>query len=895
MQQINNCFANNLECFKENTALITAQGDVITYQSLVIMVDAFSVRLPLDGKQLLCLAANNSLQSIVAYLAALRCSIPVILTPHDKPETLSNIDSTFQPTILYEPEKDISAIKLYSDRVVNKSRFSNNLAVLLSTSGTTGSAKLVKLSAANINANAASIAEYLQLSTSECAITSLPMYYSYGLSVINSHLSTGASLVITNDSVIDESFWRLFSAHECTSFAGVPYSYELLKRADFEGRYLPSLRYMTQAGGKLPKELVSYYALLSRSRGWRFYVMYGQTEATARMSYLPLDKLTSNSESIGIAIPQGRFELIDVKGQLITEANISGELIYKGPNVMMGYAITQADLFDSTQLTELKTGDIAKWDTQSLLYISGRKSRFIKIFGNRIGLDDLETSLRSGGYVTMCGGIDQHLVVLTIDKGCAKTIANLLASKFKLNELCTSVKEVPTFPLLPSGKTDYQFLVSLTNTKLIESSSNQLASANQFLTDIDKSQTGFKAWLKNKLQRRPGVKQDNSLSVLEIFSKVFISKTVTPHSSFNSIGGDSLNYIQVLILLEKKFGELPEDWQTRSINELGQINAYTSRHFQTVETNIVLRALAIIEVLANHSHAIPAFFNTGGAALLFVLAGHSFARFQLDTVLIGKVWGTIGAYLKKIILPYIVICGAFILIQKFYLKKTPDYDILLMAANFYAPQYKTVTYLWFLQVLAQSILIIGILFSVSSLRRIAKNHLWFTSVLMLIIFSLICFTINTVWSTQYLHFRLPHIYIPLFLVGWCAFLARSTGQKIKALIFSFLLFSLMFERGMWSIASYIWLALGSVMLISIAKVKIFKIIKPMVVEIAAAAYILYLTHIFFLHFIWHTTANAQFRFILLLASCLAASKLFVMSKNIYQKNFSTTFKSVNTN
>ena len=325
MRQINANFANKLERFSDNVALISAQGNVITYQSLIVMVDAFSARLTIDGKQLLLLAANNSLQSIVAYLAALRCGIPVILTPHNKPETLNNIDATFQPTILYEPEKDPLAIKYYAKRATNQSFFSNHLAVLLSTSGTTGSAKLVKLSATNIDANAASIVEYLQLSKFERAMTSLPMYYSYGLSVINSHLSIGASLVITKDSVIDESFWTSFTTHQCTSFAGVPYSYELLKRAHFENRHLPSLKYMTQAGGKLPQQLVEYYALLSRTRGWRFYVMYGQTEATARMAYLPLDKLASHPNSIGIAIPGGRFELIDEKGQLITNQKILKE------------------------------------------------------------------------------------------------------------------------------------------------------------------------------------------------------------------------------------------------------------------------------------------------------------------------------------------------------------------------------------------------------------------------------------------------------------------------------------------------------------------------------------------------------------------------------------------
>lgn len=611
--QNNNSFANNLAHFKDNTALITAQGEVISYQSLAEMADAFSARLPKDGQQLFLLAANNSSHSIVAYLAALRCGIPIILAPHDKPDTLNNIEFTFHPTILYQPAEDTVEIKFYADRAASQHVFSNQLAVLLSTSGTTGSAKLVKLSSSNINANAASIAEYLSLSASECAITSLPMYYSYGLSVINSHLSVGASLVITNDSVIDESFWDLFSTHQCTSFAGVPYSYELLKRADFENRHLPSLRYMTQAGGKLPKELVKYYALLSQSRGWRFYVMYGQTEATARMSYLPLDKLLTHSDSIGIAIPNGRFELMDEKGQLITEPDINGELVYKGPNVMMGYAQTRADLFNHDMLNELKTGDIARWDSQGLLYISGRKSRFLKIFGNRIGLDDLESSLRSDGYVTMCGGLDAHLLVLTIDIASTASILNLLVSKYKLNNQYVTVKEVKNFPLLPSGKLDYQSLVQLSESQLGQS---QLLS--QQTSEVIKLSEGWATKLKNKFSQLFFGNKDAKLSVSDIFSKVFSGKEITLQSSFKSMGGDSLNYVQMIILLEKKFGEIPEDWQTRTVEQLALLSTHKESNFQAVETNVLLRALAITEVLANHTDALPISYRNGGSMLLRV-------------------------------------------------------------------------------------------------------------------------------------------------------------------------------------------------------------------------------------------------------------------------------------
>ena len=198
-----NIFANNLEKFGDKTAIITSNGKIISYLALAILADNFSLNIPKDGKQLFLLAANNSLESIVAYLATLRSGIPVILTPHDKPDTLENISRQFHPTIIYKPENGQFVMQQFPNLTDTPKSFPVDLSVLLSTSGSTGSAKLVKLSAANINANAKSIAEYLQLDDSERAITSLPMYYSYGLSVINSHLSIGASLVLTDFSTIE--------------------------------------------------------------------------------------------------------------------------------------------------------------------------------------------------------------------------------------------------------------------------------------------------------------------------------------------------------------------------------------------------------------------------------------------------------------------------------------------------------------------------------------------------------------------------------------------------------------------------------------------------------------------------------------------------------------------
>lgn len=867
-----NIFANNLEEFGDSPAIITSNGETITYLRLAYLADSFSLNIPKDGNQLFLLAANNSLECIVAYLACLRSGIPVILTPHDKPDTRENINCLFHPTIIYKPE-DGQFVMQHCPNIINTNQsFPADMSVLLSTSGTTGSAKLVKLSVANINANAKSIAEYLQLDASERAITSLPIYYSYGLSVINSHLSIGASIVLTDFSTIEDSFWHLFVDNNCTSFAGVPYTYELLKRSGFEERSLPCLRYLTQAGGKLPKELVQYYALLAKSRGWRFYVMYGQTEATARMSYLPPNKVLSHSDSIGVAIPQGSFDIIDEQGQLITAPHQSGELIYRGPNVMMGYASKADDLFSAEKLTELKTGDIAQRDEEGLYYISGRKSRFLKIYGNRIGLDEMESSLRSIGYVTICGGTDKHLVVLTLDPGKASEIEHVLFSKFKISSQYSSVEEVKNFPLLPSGKIDYR--------KLVEISESKAASDN----NVNKS--SFKPQWKNLTFLK---RNKNKLTVLDIFQKVFMGKEITPESSFKALGGDSLNYVQIMILLEKNHGTLPDHWQNFSIKEIEGLKFVNNRQFDLIETNVILRATAISTVLINHTNAINPIYIAGGASFLLVLVGYSFARFQTELLLSGKVWSTIWGYLNKILIPYMGICIIFIILQKIVLKQAPEYDLLLMISNFYRLQVDAVFYLWFLQVLTQCLIILGLLFSIKKVREYCRDNLWIFSVTLLSIFSILCFTLDSFWNTQHLDFRVPHIYMPLFMVGWCVYLAKSSTQKWMLYCYSLLLFTAMYRQDMWQLANYIWLVLGITLLTFIPKLKIPKVIKPLVTEIASAAFYIYLTHIFVLHFIKPITDNPQLRFILLMLSCVLTTRAYFKAKELC-RNFILPFE-----
>ena len=330
------------------------------------------------------------------------------------------------------------------------------LAVCLTTSGSTGSPKFVKLSYKNIRSNAESIAEYLEIDCNERPITSLPMHYSYGLSVINSHLLKGATILLTSFSVTQREFWSFLKENNATSIAGVPYTYELLKTLRFMQMDLPSLKTMTQAGGKLKAEFVKEYVDFAKQTGRKFFVMYGQTEATARMSYLPWEKAAEKYSSMGIAIPKGKFSLIDVNGNTIEESDVDGELVYEGPNVSLGYAESRADLAKGDENHGvLHTGDVARRDADGYYYITGRMKRFVKVWGNRCNLDAIEQLAKSVFADVACVGEDDHIVIVTTKEGIQNELLNLLTRKTGFNSSAFQIIFMDAIPKNESGKVQY--------------------------------------------------------------------------------------------------------------------------------------------------------------------------------------------------------------------------------------------------------------------------------------------------------------------------------------------------------------------------------------------------------------------------------------------------------
>lgn len=259
---------------------------------------------------------------------------------------------------------------------------------------------------------------------------------------------------------MQKEFWDFFMKEKATSFGGVPYTYEMLDRLRFFRMNLPSLRTMTQAGGKITPELHEKFARYSEETGKKFVVMYGASEATSRMGYLPPEKALEKNGSMGIPIPGGKFYLIDDEGNEIKEPFTTGELVYEGDNVTLGYAECAEDLARGDERNGvLKTGDMAQYDNDGYYYIVGRKKRFLKVFGNRVNLDELDRIIKGRFEIEVASaGIDDHVYIFVTDEKIIDEIKRYVIDKTKINPIAFKVILIDAIPKNESGKTLYKEL-----------------------------------------------------------------------------------------------------------------------------------------------------------------------------------------------------------------------------------------------------------------------------------------------------------------------------------------------------------------------------------------------------------------------------------------------------
>ncbi len=412
------------------------------------------VRKRLGGPgQLVLMVASNHIDCLVHYLACLQSGNPLILVDHHVEAALiEEIVSHYRPSLLVRLQ---DGLPQWTPLPASGPAPHPDLALILPTSGSTGNAKMVMLSHGNLQANADSIVAYLELGSQERAITSLTFAYSFGLSVINSHLAVHGSLILTQRSLMERPFWELLRQCEATSLSGVPFTFEMMEKLGFRRMQLPSLRTLTQAGGRLGLPLAHTYAGYARETGRRFFIMYGQTEATARIAYFPAHSLPDKIGCIGRAIPGGTLLLQDEDGNRIDAPDTEGELVYEGANVMLGYALCREDLARPACPARLLTGDLARRDADGFYAITGRRNRFIKLQGRRLDLEALQTRMQEEGWNVWLTGDDARLIVIAGKGQDLVACRQRFLEPLRLHASLLKIIELESIPVTVTGKPDY--------------------------------------------------------------------------------------------------------------------------------------------------------------------------------------------------------------------------------------------------------------------------------------------------------------------------------------------------------------------------------------------------------------------------------------------------------
>jgi acyl-coenzyme A synthetase/AMP-(fatty) acid ligase len=795
---------------------LVAGGETVTYAELTRRVETRGEQLGAT-RRLVMITAGNAVEPIVTYLAAVEGGHPVLFVPDGAAHAghRNALIARFDPDVVAGGRDD--GWELTVRHTASSHRFHPDLAMLASTSGSTGSPKLVRLSFENLRSNAVAIADYLGLEPHDRAATTLPLQYCYGLSVVNSHLGSGASLLLTERSVAEEEFWTDMVRGRATSFAGVPYTFELLEAAGFEHRDLPDLRAITQAGGRLAPDLVRRYAALGAARGFELFVMYGQTEATARMAYLPPRLAGTAAGAIGQAIPGGTLRVDEAGvrgGGNVRGVRGVGELVYSGPNVMMGYAHEPADFALGRTVRELRTGDLARQRDDGLFEVVGRMNRFAKVYGLRVDLDELERQLRDAGFPARVVTVDERLLVFVPSERLVADAVGAAAAVLDIPPHAVEGFAIAEFPRTASGKPDTAALIRFADE----------VRAAQSVPDEDASADGIRA-LYARLLGRPDATADDS---------------------FAALGGDSLSYVEVSVRLEDLLGTLPRDWPELSPRQLsaqarperGDAPDAASRpprrggrsRFARLDTSVALRAIAIVLIVGSHADL---FVAQGGAHLLLAAFGFNLARFQLS----GRPGHRSAGLLRSVAqfaIPAVVWIGVVAMISGSYRLTTVFLlNGFLPNDGRWHPQWD----FWFLELAVWSMLGVAALCAVRRVDRLERAHPFGFALALLGVALAIRFAVTGVEAGLVERYTLPAA-LWLIALGWAG--ARATRWE-QRLMLSVVTIGATFGF-LGNPAREAVIAAGILVLLWLPAVILPRTLVPAVTALAGASMFIYLTH-----------------------------------------------------
>lgn len=462
----------NFEQYRDHTAVLDENGNQLTYQEL--METGCRLAGKIGGRCLVFILCKNRVGALIGYTACLNHNIvPLLLEADLDKEFLDKLLMTYKPDYLLAPQN----LEKELDKFLLKYRFwgyslletgykktyqlNTELSLLLATSGSTGSPKLVRLGYHNILANMQTGVFCLGIDSSKKLITVLPVSHIYELAMVSTYLSVGAKILLTEKGVLQKEFWDFFKQNEATSFDGVPFTYEMLEKIQFRRMDLPSLEIMTQGGGKLELSLQERFSQYAQQRGKAFYIMFGATETTSWMTCLSEKDSFKKGGSVGRATPVGKVYIIDNHGNKTMNPDVTGELICEGLNVALGYAGCGEDLIKGDENHGwITTGDIARFDQEGFCYIVGRKKRFLKVLGNRVSLDELDSLIKAhfSELDCACTGTDDRVHIFITQKGMEEQVRKFISEKTCLHFSVFSVHAIDRIPRNGSGKVNYKEL-----------------------------------------------------------------------------------------------------------------------------------------------------------------------------------------------------------------------------------------------------------------------------------------------------------------------------------------------------------------------------------------------------------------------------------------------------
>ncbi|MEO6652489.1 MAG: AMP-binding protein [Ilumatobacteraceae bacterium] len=815
------------------TALVDRQGQ-LSYDALRARVERRAAELDLDARSIVVLSGEPSIEYVVTYLALVQSGhVPLLANDH-----VDGLARAWQAAIVRVVGDDLDTTWTQRSHHDVHRDVHPDLALLLSTSGSTGCPKLVRLSHRNLIANASAIADSLALDEHDRAITSLPLHYCYGLSVLHSHLAVGATVVLTGASIVDPCFRELAHANDITTIAGVPHTFDLLDRAGPERIRTPSLRLLTQAGGRLAPESVTRWVRRAHSWDADFVVMYGQTEATARMACLPSHLIARYPGAIGAPIGGGTFELRPVDDQ----PDGVGELIYRGDNVMMGYAVDSADLALGHVVDELATGDLARVHAVDEVYeIVGRRSRFVKPFGVRIDLDRIEGEMRrvTGIADIAVAGDDERLVVLAPESG-VDVVARHLAPMCGLPASRLSVGAATALPRTTAGKIDYA--------AVMQSVTDRPGDARHDGSRLDLGSDG---------------------QVARAFSAVLGDRAVAPTDTFVTLGGDSLSYVECSIRLEASLGTLPPDWHLTPVAELDSF-ARPSRHGRIahvgrIDTTILLRAVGICLVVATHMHL---WHMPGGAHIMLAVAGYNLARFlgPIESPRERMAAGLRTA--ARAAVPTMIWVGVGIVATGAY-----GLGTLLLVNNYIGPRSHDGDHwhFWFIEVFVHLVVLSTLLLAIPGVRRVERRFTYLAPLGLLFATLLLRMEWAQDGDWYNLRFR-THGVAWFFVLGWLIRQSRTWWQQAATTVVC-----LAVVPGFFRIDRRDWLiAVALIGLIWLHHVPIPKRLIRLAGLLAASSMWIYITHFTF----WPLFDSALIREVAYVVTIAAGVGTWLVSEHL---------------